>query len=221
MMQEMIIGKSITFGEDDLNDVASAARVSVENINEDAEFIERLRAGDEEAFDRLVGEYSGGIYSMLLRLTENAEDAGDLTQETFMNAFRSINKFRGESSVRTWLYRIAVNRSRNRFRWWKSRRRSKTVSIDSAFSEDDRPLHETLAGSDPDPETAAITAERMYRLRETLLTLPDIFREAVILRDIEGLAYEEIAEVLDVSIGTVKSRIARGRSELARKLGDI
>lgn len=220
-MQEMIIGKSITFGKDDLNDVASAARVSVDNINDDAKFIERLRAGDEDAFDRLVNEHSGGIYSMLLRLTENAEDAGDLTQETFMNAFRSIGKFRGESSIRTWLYRIAINRSRNRFRWWKSRRRSKTISIDSVRSEEDRPLHETLAGDTPDPETEAISAERMYRLRETLLTLPDIFREAVILRDIEGLAYEEIAEVLDISIGTVKSRIARGRGELARKLEDI
>jgi RNA polymerase sigma-70 factor (ECF subfamily) len=220
-MQEMIIGKSITFGKDDLNDVASAARVSVDNINEDAEFIERLRAGDEDAFDRLVNEHSGGIYSMLLRLTENAEDAGDLTQETFMNAFRSIGKFRGESSIRTWLYRIAINRSRNRFRWWKSRRRSKTISIDSVRSEEDRPLHETLAGDTPDPEAKAISSERMYRLRETLLTLPDIFREAVILRDIEGLTYEEIAEVLDISIGTVKSRIARGRGELARKLEDI
>jgi RNA polymerase sigma-70 factor (ECF subfamily) len=220
-MQEMIIGKSITFGKDDLNDVASAARVSVDNINEDAEFIERLRAGDEDAFDRLVNEHSGGIYSMLLRLTENAEDAGDLTQETFMNAFRSIGKFRGESSIRTWLYRIAINRSRNRFRWWKSRRRSKTISIDSVRSEEDRPLHETLAGDTPDPEAKAISAERMYRLQETLLTLADIFREAVILRDIEGLTYEEIAEVLDISIGTVKSRIARGRGELARKLEDI
>jgi RNA polymerase sigma-70 factor (ECF subfamily) len=220
-MQEMIIGKSITFGKDDLNDVASAARVSVDNINDDAKFIERLRAGDEDAFDRLVNEHSGGIYSMLLRLTENAEDAGDLTQETFMNAFRSIGKFRGESSIRTWLYRIAINRSRNRFRWWKSRRRSKTISIDSVRSEEDRPLHETLAGDTPDPEAKAISSERMYRLRETLLTLPDIFREAVILRDIEGLAYEEIAEVLDISIGTVKSRIARGRGELARKLEDI
>lgn len=220
-MQEMIIGKSITFGEDDLNDVASAARVSVENINEDAKFIERLRAGDEDAYDRLVNEYSGGIYSMLLRLTENAEDAGDLTQETFMNAFRSIKKFRGESSIRTWLYRIAINRSRNRFRWWKSRRRSKTVSIDSIRTDEDRPLHETLAGDTPDPESEAITAERMYRLREMLLTLPDIFREAVILRDIEGLTYEEIAEVLEISIGTVKSRIARGRAELAKKLEGI
>ncbi len=220
-MQEMIISKSITFGKDDLNDVASAARVSVENINDDAEFIERLRVGDEDAYDRLVNEYSGGIYSMLLRLTENAEDAGDLTQETFMSAFRAIRKFRGESSIKTWLYRIAINRSRNRFRWWKSRRRSKTVSIDSAFSKDDRPLHETLAGDAPDPETEAITAERMYRLREMLSALPDIFREAVVLRDIEGLAYEEIAEVLDISIGTVKSRIARGRGELAKKLEGI
>jgi len=220
-MQEMIIGKSITFGEDDLNDVASAARVSVENYNEDAVLLERLRAGDEDAFDTLVNEHSGGIYSMLLRLTENAEDAGDLTQETFMNAFRSIKKFRGESSIRTWLYRIAINRSRNRFRWWKSRRRSKTISIDSVRTDEDRPLHETLAGDAPDPETEAITAETMHRLRRTLLTLPDIFREAVILRDIEGLAYDEIAEVLDISIGTVKSRIARGRSELAKKLEDI
>lgn len=217
----MFISKSITFGENDLNDVASAARTSVEIFNDDAEFIEKLRAGNEEAFRRLVTEYSAGIYSMLLRLTDNAEDASDLTQETFLNAFKAIGKFRGESGIKTWLYRIAINRSRNRFRWWKSRRRSKMVSIDSVKVDDERPLHETLEGKTPDPETLAISSERQYQLRTALASLPENFREAVILRDIEGLSYEEIAEAVGINVGTVKSRIARGRGELAKRLEDI
>ncbi len=217
----MFISKSITFVENDLDDVASAARTSVEFISDDAEFIEKLISGDAEAFDRLVTEYSAGIYSTLLRLTENAEEAADLTQETFLNAFKAVGKFRGESGIKTWLYRIAINRSRNRFRWWKSRRRSKTISIDSVNGPDDRPLHETLAGKTPDPETEAISSERKHQLRKALATLPEIFREAVILRDIEGFSYEEIAEALGINVGTVKSRIARGRGELAKRLEDI
>jgi len=217
----MFIGKSITFVENDLNEVASAARISVEIVSDDDDFIEKLRSGDGEAFDRLVTEYSAGIYSMLLRLTNDPEDAGDLTQETFLNAFKAIGKFRGESGIKTWLYRIAINRSHNRFRWWKSRKRPKTISIDSVNGPDDRPLHETLSGQTPDPETKAISAERQFRLRKALVSLPEIFREAVILRDIEEFSYEEIAEALGISIGTVKSRIARGRGELTKRLEDI
>lgn len=204
-----------------MSDVASAARISVEFANDDAQFIEKLKCGDEQAFDRLVTEYSAGIYSMLLRLTENTEDAADLTQETFLNAFKSVSKFRGESGIKTWLYRIAINRSRNRFRWWKSRKRSKTISIDSVNSPEERPLHETLAGTTVDPETEAISSERQFQLRTALAALPEIFREAVVLRDIEGFSYEEIAEALSINAGTVKSRIARGRGELAKRLEDI
>src|SRR5215203_1206222 len=97
----------------------------------EVQFIERLKRGDAAAFDKLVNERSGEIYGLLYRLTENSEEARDLTQETFLRAFQSINHFRGESDLRTWIYRIAINQARNRWRWWRRRRREATVSIDA------------------------------------------------------------------------------------------
>src|SRR3989449_10618992 len=97
----------------------------------EAEFIERLKRGEAAAFEEWVGERSGEIYGLLFRLTENSEEARDLTQETFLRAFQNIEHFRGESDLRTWIYRIAVNQARNRWRWWRRRRRDATVSIDS------------------------------------------------------------------------------------------
>jgi RNA polymerase sigma-70 factor, ECF subfamily len=107
----------------------------------EAQFLERLRAGEAAAFNRLVEERHADIYALLYRLTEDAEEARDLTQETFLQAFRHLAGFRGEADLRTWLYRIAVNQARNRWRWWKRRRRDRTVSLDAPASEaSDAPL---------------------------------------------------------------------------------
>jgi RNA polymerase sigma-70 factor (ECF subfamily) len=203
----------------DLEQVATAAVADVRPQVE-GQFIERLKRGDAAAFETLVNERSGEIYGLLYRLTENGEEARDLTQETFLRAFQSIVHFRGESDLRTWIYRIAINQARNRWRWWRRRRRDVTVSIDAADA-NGRPLGlitSLKAVNVPDPEQNAIANERERALRKALSTLRRVYREAVVLRDIEGLAYEEIATALDISVGTVKSRLARGRQELRRKL---
>jgi len=219
--QRMFFGKSMTFGKEEFSEIASATdRISVRSAVEIG-FIEKLRNGDAEAFDTLVVRYSPDIYAVLFRLTQDAEEAADLTQETFLSALKAIKKFRGEADLKTWLVRIAINESRNRFRWWKRRRRETTVSLDAPVGENETPFSETVSSRSANPEETILQRERENTLTRALSDLPEIFREAVVLCDIEGLSYEEIASALEVNIGTVKSRIARGREELRRKLNDI
>jgi RNA polymerase sigma-70 factor, ECF subfamily len=206
-------------GQLELEQVASATLTDLRPPVE-AQFIERLKRGDAAAFETLVKERSGEIYGLLYRLTENGEEARDLTQETFLRAFQSIVHFRGESDLRTWIYRIAINQARNRWRWWRRRRRDVTVSLDATDANGGKPaLLATLkCDTARSPEQNTLAHEREQVLRKALSSLRRVYREAVVLRDIEGLAYEEIATALDISIGTVKSRLARGRQELRRKL---
>ena len=205
-------------GQLELEQVAVATPVETRPTTE-ALFIERLRQGDANAFERLVQERSGEIYGLLYRLTESREEAKDLTQETFLRAFQNITSFRGESDLRTWIYRIAINQARNSWRWWRRRRRDATFSLDSTDDPGRLSLLATLKSDKArDPEQDTLAHERELVLRKALSTLRRVYREAVVLRDIEGFAYEEIAVALDISIGTVKSRLARGRQELRRKL---
>jgi RNA polymerase sigma-70 factor (ECF subfamily) len=166
----------------------------------------------------LVSRYSGEVYGLLYRLTSNSDEASDLTQDTFLKALVAVRKFRGESSLRTWLFRIAINESRNRHRWWKRRSRDTTISLDAAIGNSAMTVAETVADAGESAEDATVRRERERALEAALLELPDAFREAVILRDVEGLSYEETAAALGTSLGTVKSRIARGREELRRRL---
>jgi RNA polymerase sigma-70 factor, ECF subfamily len=206
-------------GQVELEQVAPAAVADLRPQVE-AQFIERLKRGDAAAFETLVTERSGEIYGLLYRMTDNVEEARDLTQETFLRAFQSIGHFRGESDLRTWIYRIAINQARNRWRWWRRRRRETTVSIDAPEIGGGRlGLVATLkSNAVRDPEQDALLSERERALKKALSSLKLVYREAVILRDIEGFAYEEIAAALSISVGTVKSRLARGRQELRRKL---
>ena len=206
-------------GQMELEQVAPATMAEARPQVEDP-FIEKLKRGDAAAFEKLVNERSGEIYGLLYRLTENGEEARDLTQETFLRAFQSINHFRGESDLRTWIYRIAINQARNRWRWWRRRRREATVSIDEPEIGGGRlGLVATLKSPTArDPEQHTLQNERERALQNALSGLRRIYREAVVLRDIEGFAYEEIANTLNISVGTVKSRLARGRQELRRKL---
>ena len=216
----MSFGEPIALrGHVELDEVATAATAVEARAAAEAQFIERLRAGEAAAFNRLVEDRSGEVYALLYRLTEDVEEARDLTQETFLRAFQSIARFRGEADLRTWLYRIAINQARNRWRWWRRRRRSETVSLDASENSNGQPLGLHLCdASQPDPEQTTLAHERELRLRSALRSLASSYREAVILRDIEGLSYEEIAATLEISVGTVKSRLARGRLELRRKL---
>ena len=216
----MVFSKSISFDDEKMG----AAEVSSNSAYVNVElpvFIDKLKAGDTAAFDTLIDRYSPDIFALLYRLTENAEEAGDLTQETFLRAFRSMKGFRGDSELKTWLFRIAINESRNRFRWWKRRKRDLTISLDAPIGDTDLTVSDSLADRSQSPEDSALTAEREYALKAALLDLPAVYREAVVLCDVEGMSYEDTAAALGISLGTVKSRISRGREELRRRLKDF
>lgn len=216
-------GTHVSFGEpialrgQELEQVAAAASDEPRSAVE-TQFIERLRAGDSSAFDRLVEERSGEVYALLYRLTEDPEEARDLTQETFLRVFQSIERFRGDAELKTWIYRIAINQARNRWRWWQRRHRDSMLSLDADGPRDAQPLSSRLQSSASNPEQETLAHERETALRTALHSLGTSYRETVILRDVEGMSYEEIAATLKISVGTVKSRLARGRLELRRKL---
>jgi RNA polymerase sigma-70 factor (ECF subfamily) len=204
-------------GQLNLEQVAAAASDELRAVT-DNQFIDRLRAGEAAAFDHLVNERSGDVYALLYRLTEDPEEARDLTQETFLRAFQNIGRFRGDANLKTWLYRIAINQARNRWRWWRRRRRDVTVSLDAQDGQQEQTLGSRLRAVGNNPEQETLARERETSLRLALRSLSRSYREAVILRDVEGLSYEEIAVALEISIGTVKSRLSRGRLELRRTL---
>jgi RNA polymerase sigma-70 factor (ECF subfamily) len=210
---KMFFSKSMAIDQEEFNQIDLPNNNSSGKIF-DLAFLEKLQAGDANAFDTLITRYSNDIYSLLYRLTENEEEARDLTQDTFLSAIKSVKNFRGEANLKTWLYRIAINESRNRFRWWKRRKADVTISLD----EDENPLSEKIHSTSENPEMATLRREREVLLRKALQELPENFKEVVILRDIEGLSYEEIANLLQTNVGTIKSRIARGREELRKKL---
>ena len=214
----MSFGEPIALrGQAELESAEVAAAES--SAHAEAQFLDRLRAGDAAAFDFLVRERSPDIYALLYRLTEDVEEARDLTQETFLQAFRAVAHFRGDADLRTWLYRIAVNQARNRWRWWRRRRKNVTVSLDATDEQHEQPLAAQLADEQSiNPEQATLARERERLLTQALRSLSRVYREVVVLRDVEGLSYEEVAATLEISVGTVKSRLSRGRTELRRRL---
>jgi RNA polymerase sigma-70 factor (ECF subfamily) len=183
----------------------------------EAALIARLQAGEMEAFDEVVAEFQSLVYALSLRILGDPEDARDATQETFLKVYRHFAHFRGEASLRTWICRIAINQARSTERWWRRRHRSETRSLDGQLKSNgkqDSSLGDRLPSSIATPEAEALLRERLEIIERALTRLKKDFRVAVILRDIEGLSYDEIAYVTEVSIGTVKSRIARGREML-------
>jgi len=214
----MIFSKSMTFDREDLGQAVTAAPLASVCSTVDSEFIEKLRARDAVAFDTLVTQYSPDVYSLLCRLTSDQDEAADLTQDTFLSALRSIKNFRGESGLRTWLFRIAINESRNRFRWWKRRRRDQLISLDATIGDSETRVWETISDRSISPEDEVLQHERSAALHEALNSLKPVYKEAIVLCDVEGLSYEECANALDTNLGTVKSRISRGREELRRRL---
>jgi RNA polymerase sigma-70 factor (ECF subfamily) len=184
---------------------------------EDAALVADLKAGSEEAFAILIAQYHQPLYSLIARSLNDPADAADITQEVFIKVFRSIRGFNGESSLRTWLYRIALHEASNQRRWW-SRHKKQEITIDSSVENEDDgsafSLSATLADHGDSPYDCAAQAEVRARVEAALRQLPEVFRTVVVLREIEGFAYEEIAEILNVNLGTVKSRLTRGRSAL-------
>jgi RNA polymerase sigma-70 factor (ECF subfamily) len=182
---------------------------------DEAELVTELQAGSDAAFDWLVSHYHAPVYNLVLGMLGDVSDAADATQEVFLKAFRGIGKFRRGSSLKTWLYRIAIREALNQRRWFWRHRRHQT-SIDEEPTEGTTPLElEDLSAT---PFEQLETREVQAVIRRALARVPKVFRSAVILRDLEGLAYEEIAEVLEANVGTVKSRILRGRRVLREVL---
>src|SRR6267143_2035377 len=178
---------------------------------DESELVTELQAGSETAFDWLVTHYHGPVNNLILSMLGDTSDAADGTQEVFLKAFRGIRCFRQGSSLKTWLYRIAIREALNHKRWFK-RHLQKNVSIDAEPEEGRAHMEIEDRGATPFEQLAAM--EIQVAVRGALQQVPDVFRSAVILRDLEGLSYEEVAEVLECSIGTVKSRILRGRRAL-------
>src|SRR5579863_10438655 len=180
--------------------------------SDEAAFIEELRAGSEEAFAWLIARYHQPIFSLLARTVQNRADAADLTQEVFVKVFRGIGNFHGESSLRTWIYRIALHEASNQRRWWM-RHRQQEVPIEQELTEGDcgTPvlLKEMLVDPAETPFEVAVHEETRARVEAALKKVPEPFRSTMILRDIEGFVYEEVAELQGVNLGTVKSRLVR------------
>jgi len=185
---------------------------------DEAWLVTELQAGSDAAFDWLVTHYHASVYNLVYGILGDAADATDVTQEVFLRAFRGIHGFRGGSSLKTWLYRISVRQALNHRRWsWRHRRGQ--ISIDAAPEGEGLLLELKDARATPFEQVAAREVQRT--VRRALAAMPTVFRSAVILRDLEGLSYEEVAEVLDVSVGTVKSRILRGRRMLKEILDPL
>lgn len=175
---------------------------------------ERIGLTFEELFER----YSSMVFNLAYQILGDREEALDVAQEVFLAIFRKMNTFRGESSLKTWIYRIAVRRAANRFRWWNRLRRRGTVSLEEHLSKNpEREITFNFTSKAQSPEDALLVQEEREEIKRMLNELPLQQKIAVIMRDIEGLSYEEIAESLNVSLGTIKSRIARGRELLKHR----
>jgi RNA polymerase sigma-70 factor, ECF subfamily len=194
-----------------MGNLASALTIQAD----EAALIEELRAGSEEAFAWLIARYHRPIYSLLARMVQNRADAADLAQEVFVKVFRGIGRFHGESSLRTWIYRIALHEASNQRRWWM-RHRQQEVPIEQEVREGESGtpvlLKEKLVDPGESPFEMAVHAENRERVEAALRQVPEPFRSTLILRDIEGFVYEEVAEIQGVNLGTVKSRLVRGRA---------
>jgi RNA polymerase sigma-70 factor (ECF subfamily) len=200
-----------------MGNVASALTLQ----SEEAALVEELRAGSEDAFAWLIARFHQPIYSLLARTVQDRADAADLTQEVFVKVFRGIGNFHGESSLRTWIYRIALHEASNRRRWWM-RHRQREVPIEQELTDGDSGapvlLKETLVDPRESPYEMAVHSETRARVEAALRQVPEPFRGTLILRDIEGFVYEEVAEIQGVNLGTVKSRLVRGRACLKKLL---
>jgi RNA polymerase sigma-70 factor, ECF subfamily len=182
---------------------------------DEAGLVTELQAGSETAFDWLVTHYHAPVYNLILGMLGDTADAADAAQEVFLKAFKGIRHFRQGSSLKTWLYRIAIREALNHRRWFK-RHVQKNVSIDAEPDEGFAQIDVEDLSATPFDQLAA--QEIQLAVQSALQQVPEVFRSAVILRDLEGLSYEEVAEVLEVNVGTVKSRILRGRRALKELL---
>ena len=181
----------------------------------EAALVSRCAAGDESACTELVTEHQRMVYHLALHMLGDHEEALDLSQEVFLNVFRTIGRFRGQSALKTWIYRIVINQARNRQRWWRRRHRAEQVSLEERLeTHGDLPSATDLA----EPDRMFSQKELATRIWDALARLPFDQRTVMVLREIDGLSYDEIAFSLGVAVGTVKSRLTRAREALRAQL---
>jgi RNA polymerase sigma-70 factor (ECF subfamily) len=187
----------------------------------DRDLIVRFKSGDQSAFDEMVRRHWDRIYAMVLQLLRNPQDAEEVTQDAFIRAHRGLANFRGDSAFSTWLYQIATNLARNRYWYWWRRKRDQTISFDQPVGEDGAtPLSEVFASEQESPDDLTVTQELVDRIAVGMEKLSSKHREILVLRNVKNLSYEEISSILGISVGTVKSRIARARESLREKIGE-
>ena len=205
-------------GATTLGDLASAIGA---RSQEEAAIVAELKAGSEAAYAWLIGEFQQPVYGLVYRVVNDPSDAADTTQEVFLKVFRGMKHFHGESSLKTWIYRIALHEAANRRRWW-FRHKAKETSIEPAESETpgvgDHVMQMALMDHADSPFDTVAHREVQHRVEAELRKVPEPYRSTLILRDLEEMSYEEIAEVLEISLGTVKSRLTRGRDALRQRL---
>jgi RNA polymerase sigma-70 factor (ECF subfamily) len=204
-------------GASSLGNLVSAIGIRTEEVA----IVAELKAGSEDAYAALIGEYHHPIYSLIHRVVSDPADAADTTQEVFLKVFRGMKHFHGESSLKTWIYRIAIHEASNRRRWW-FRHKAQEVSMEPderELSQDCGPAFGLmLMDKNESPFDNAAHEEVRARVEDELRKVSEPYRTTVVLRDIEGMSYEEIAEITQVSLGTVKSRLTRGRNALRQRL---
>jgi RNA polymerase sigma-70 factor (ECF subfamily) len=192
-------------------DVLAALRAR----EEDSILLHGLRTGEETAYESLIQRFEQPIYNIISRLLDDPADAADVVQEVFLKVFRNVASFRGDSSLKTWIYRIAVNEARNQRRWF-SRHRRQEVNLEA--DEPGEGYQNWLPDPGRSPFEVTLDHETQLLIEAALAEVNPKFRAALVLREIEGLSYEEIGEILEISLGTVKSRILRGRDALKKHL---
>jgi RNA polymerase sigma-70 factor, ECF subfamily len=204
-------------GATTLGDLASAIGI---RSQEEAAIVAELKAGSEAAYAWLIGEFQQPVYGLVYRIVNDPADAADTTQDVFLKVFRGMKHFHGGSSLKTWIYRIALHEAANRRRWW-FRHKAKETSIEPVESEGgagDNAMQVALTDHADSPFDNVAHHEVQHRVEEELRKVPEPYRTTLILRDLEDMSYEEIAEVLEISLGTVKSRLTRGRDALRQRL---
>ncbi|HZU42283.1 MAG TPA: sigma-70 family RNA polymerase sigma factor [Terriglobales bacterium] len=202
-----------------LGDLVSAIGIRAQ----EAAILAELKAGSEEAYAWLVDNYHQPVYNLVYRMVNDPADAADTTQEIFLKVFRGIRHFHGESSLKTWIYRIAIHEASNHRRWW-FRHKAQETPMEGVERQDENGAslsfgpQDTLVDKSDSPFEAFAHAEIRARVEKELKEVPEPYRTSLILRDLEEMSYEEIAEITQVSLGTVKSRLTRGREILKRRL---
>src|SRR5207248_5259617 len=203
-------------GATTLGDLASALGVRAQ----EAGIVAELKAGSEDAYAWLIGDFHQPIFSLVYRMVNDPADAADTTQEVFLKVFRGMKHFHGGSSLKTWIYRIALHEAANRRRWW-FRHKAHEMPMEAeggAEAGESMVMRESLVDERESPFDSVVHSEVRTRVEAELSKVPEPYRTTLILRDLEEMSYEEIAEITDVSLGTVKSRLTRGREALKQRL---